>query len=164
MAKNIKRTKAIGALRKAGASHENAVRIIRHGYLDLEEPFGPQIEEIAEDFPQYFESATDTDDKPADDTEPSDDKPMTTMERKIARLKGTDNPYVYKGEPRAERPPTASKSAQKNAEHLRSHSKTAPPPSRKWIEPVRDINAGHTPRTNEPSTRAQEIAAKLRGN
>lgn len=154
----IKRTKAIGALRKAGVSHENAVRILRHGYIDLDESFGPQIEELREDFPHYFEAA------PEDDTsEDGEPKPQTTMERKIARLRGVDNPLVHR-RPRTERPSTASASAQEAAAHLTKNSRPNTPPVQQWREPVRDINGDHKPLTREPNATAQQLAARLRGS
>lgn len=159
MAKNIKRTKAIGALRKAGASYENAVRILRHGYLDLEDDFGPQIKDLQDDFPHYFESATDDTGDKADD-EP---QPKTAMERKVSRLRGEGNPYAFR-RPSQPRPTTASKTAQELAAHVRPKSKGNPPPVQKWREPVRDINGGHKPLTREPSARAQQIADQVKGN
>ncbi|WP_228900099.1 hypothetical protein [Streptomyces sp. DH1] len=151
-----KRTKAIGALRKAGMSAENAVRHVK--FLDLDEPFGPQIDELKDDFPTLF-------DKPKDDTAPkdTDDKPMTAQEAKLSRLRGEGNPYAFrrKAEPR---PSTASKSAQEVAAHVRPKSKGNPPPVQKWREPVRDINGGHAPLTREPSASAKRLADRLRGN
>ncbi|MEU6616696.1 hypothetical protein [Streptomyces parvus] len=155
----IKRTKAIGALRKAGVSHENAVRILRHGYLDPEEAFGPQIEDLREDFPHYFEPATD--DAPAGKGD--DPKPQTTMERKIARLRGEGNPLVHKHE-RPERKSTASAAAQEIAAHITPKGPGNKPPSQQWREPVRDINGGHAPLTREPNASAQQLAARLKGN
>ncbi|WCH97065.1 hypothetical protein POD33_35010 [Streptomyces moderatus] len=159
MAKNIKRTKAIGALRKAGASHENAVRILRHGYLDLEDDFGPQIKDLQEDFPHYFEPATDDKSKDKGD----DPKPQTTMERKIARLRGEGNPLVHKHK-RPERKSTASAAAQEIAAHITPRGPGNKPPGQQWIEPVRDINGGHAPLTREPSAGAKRLADRLRGN
>ncbi|MGO4418124.1 hypothetical protein AB4Z54_05010 [Streptomyces sp. MCAF7] len=157
-----KRTKAIGALRKEGMSAENAVRHLK--YLDMDEPFGPQIEELREDFPTLFEPATDTDDKskgkPADD-----DRPMTRAEVIAARLRGEHvegMTYRSKG---TRGSTTTSKSAQANADHLRAHSKTAPPPVRKWVHEPKDLNAGHASAPQRPATSsADQIAARLKGN
>ncbi|WP_333745902.1 hypothetical protein [Streptomyces sp. IBSBF 2950] len=153
-----KRTKAIGALRKAGMSAENAVRHVR--YLDLDEPFGPQIEELREDFPTVFD--TPDDDKPEDDKGDDKPKPMTTQELKLARLRGEGNPLVHKHK-RPERKPTASAAAQEIAAHITPTGRNKPP-TQKWIVPVRDINDGHTPLTREPNSSARALAARLKGN
>lgn len=156
-----KRTKAIGALRKAGMSAENAVRHVR--YLDLDEPFGPQIEELREDFPTLFD-VSDEDDAPDED-----DRPMTRNEAIAARLRGNSEHIQRKAYRRTatERPSTASKSAQEAAAHLRKGIGNNAPPTQKWREPVRDINTGDHPAHSQQrptDSSADRLAARLRGS
>lgn len=157
----IKRTKAIGALRKAGMSYENAVRHV--SYLDLEEAFGPQIEELAEDFPDLFEPATDEDD--TDATE-DDDRPMTAHEAMMSRLRGEHIERKTYRRTAEERPSTASKAAQDAAAHLTQGLGNNKPPTRKWYtDGPRDLNANGSaqPPRQRPAS-ADVLAAKLRGN
>ena len=155
-----KRTKAIGALRKEGMSAENAVRHLK--YLDMDEPFGPQIEELREDFPTLFEPATDD---AEDKSKPTEDaKPPTTMERKIAALRGENVQRQTFKRTATPRPSTASKAAQEAAAHLTKNTGKNLPPTQKWVAPVRDINAGLKPQTREPSTAAKQLADRLKGN
>lgn len=157
----IKMSNARRALIQAGMSRTMARAGLK--LLDLNEPLAPQIEALAEEDPELF--GLDADGNPLDDdTSDEDDedtRPMTVAEAKVARLRGTNNPLVHK-RPRTERPSTASKAAQEAAAHLRAHSKDNPPPTRKYIEPVRDINAGHKPDTRPRPASADALAARLR--
>ncbi|MDX3522047.1 hypothetical protein [Streptomyces scabiei] len=150
----LKRDKAISALITAGMDTATANSSWR--LLDLDKPLKDQIVALAEEDPELFDATDDSDD---------DGTPMTAREAVAARAKGTAHlkgmVYRRKATPR---PSTASKSAQEAAAHLVSNSKTSPPPSRKYIEPVRDINGGHKPLTREPSASAKALAARLKGN
>lgn len=158
----IKMSNARRALIDAGMSRTMARACLR--LLDLNEPLGPQIADLVEEDPELFgldAEGNPLDDADNSDAEDDDERPMTAAEAKVARLRGTNNPLVHK-RPRTERPSTASKSAQEAAAHLRAHSKDNPPPVRKYVEPVRDINAGHKPPTRQPNSSANALAARLR--
>ncbi|MFI0143835.1 hypothetical protein [Streptomyces globisporus] len=157
----IKMSNARRALIEAGMSRTMARGALR--LLDLSEPLKPQIVALAEEDPELF--GLDADGNPLDDadnsdSEDEDERPMTLAEAKVARLRGTNNPLVFK-RPHTERKSTASKTAQEAAAHLRATSKDNPPPVRKYIEPVRDLNNGPAP-ARQPNSSANALAARLR--
>jgi hypothetical protein len=159
----IKRGKAINALISAGMDSATANNLWRA--LDLDKPLKAQIVEFAKEDPELFGMNADGTPLDNEDEDDEDTRPMTAKEAVAARARGTAHlkgmTYRRKATPR---PSTASKSAQEAAAHLVSNSKTSPPPTRKYIEPVRDINGGHKPLTREPNASAKALAARLKGN
>jgi hypothetical protein len=158
----IKRDKAISALRKAGMPSATAASLWR--LLDLSQPLADQITALAEEDPELF--GLDADGNPLDDTSEEDDTPMTAREAQRARLKGNSE-HIQKRTFRrtaTERPSQASKSAQEAAAHLRANTGRNTPPTRRYIEPLPDINAGTPATRREPGSSAQALAARLRGN
>lgn len=155
----VKRDKAIAALKKAGASTVVAASMWR--LLDLDENLDPQIAELVEEDPEMF--APDADEEP-DDAERS----MTVREATDARLKGNSEHMVRKAYRRTAepRPSTASKSAQEAAAHLRKNSTRNPPPVRKYIAELPDLNAHakQFDRERPANSSANKIADRLRGN
>jgi len=147
----VQRDKAIAALKKAGAPAAVAASMWR--LLELDESLDPQIAKLVEEDPELF--ATDTDEEP---------ELMTHGEAVRARLAGSRVERMTFRRPAQERPSTAPATAREAAAHLlKNHSET-PAPVRKYIEPVRDINAGTPATRREPSAAAQALAARLKGN
>lgn len=157
----IKMSNARRALIEAGMSRTMARGALR--LLDLNEPLKPQIEALAEEDPELF--GLDADGNPLSDDDAEDDTPMTAAEAKAARLRGTAH---LKGttfrRPAQPRPSTASKAAREAAAHLTSNHRETPPPVRKYIEPVRDLNAGAKQFNRERPSSADALANRLRGN
>ncbi|MFE3516664.1 hypothetical protein [Streptomyces sp. NPDC059166] len=123
----IKRDKAVAALVAAGMAPSTAARYVR--MLDLDKPLAEQIAELAEDMADLF-GATDE-----DDTEDTDDEPMTAAEALRSRLSGGHRlrPARPEGSPaqqnaaalgatraRPPRPTTAPATAQAAAARLRA--------------------------------------------
>ncbi|MFE2293691.1 hypothetical protein [Streptomyces sp. NPDC059452] len=158
----IKMSNARRALIEAGMSRTMARGALR--LLDLSEPLKPQIVALAEEDPELF--GLDADGNPLpDDDDAEDERPMTVREATNARLRGTAH---LKGttfrRPAQPRPSTASKAAQEAAAHLTSNHRETPPPVRKYIEPVRDLNAGAKQFNRERPSSADALANRLRGN
>lgn len=154
----IKRGKAVSALIASGMAPSTAARYVR--MLDLDKPLAPQIAELAEDMADLF-GATD-----ADDSETDAEESMTAREAQAARLLGNSEHLQRRTFRRTaqERPSTAPATAQEAAAHLLKNSGRNTPPTQRWVEPVRDINAGLKPQDREPSAGAKRIADRLRGN
>ena len=158
MAPQNKMSNARRALIKAGMSRSMARDSL--DLLDLDKPIAPQIIALAEEEPELF--GMDADGNPLDKGD--DDRPMTRNEAIAARLRGDHvEGMTYRSKARRG-PVTQSKSAREAADHLVANHKDTPPPVRQYIEPVRDINAGHAPLTREPNSSARALAARLKGN
>ncbi|UQA37497.1 hypothetical protein [Streptomyces sp. HNA39] len=148
----LKRDKAISALVAAGMAQSTAARYVR--MLDLDSPLKDQIIGLAEDLPDLFGADDDTEDT---------DEPMTAREAAAARLRGSRVQDMAFRRPAQERPSSAPATAQEAAAHLRKNTGRNKPPTRQYIEPVRDINAATPAPAREPSASAKALAARLKG-
>ncbi|WP_327698853.1 hypothetical protein [Streptomyces sp. NBC_00459] len=162
---NIKRSKAVSALRKAGMSPAAASNSV--SLLDLDEPLPEQIAELQADAPDLFGLDEDGNPLPEEEDE-QDDTPKTAREKIVERLMGKGasdfvERVAYRRPADAERPSTASKAAREAAAHLRKNSSGRnKPPVVPYVVP-NPINHGPVAPRREIPESAKRLAARLTG-